>query len=144
VRRQYDQALEFLSPQAYACVNRSDEARQETLDAAGARRELRRVMEFSIARLGVRGDLANTIESVPAPKPDRVVDHPFRNQFLMVRLPEGDAQKYLCSGVASPPAGSEYVGVVFTFRIEGGGTLGLLWSRVKGAWKIIAYQPIRP
>jgi len=144
VRRQYDQALEFLSPQAYACVNRSDEARQETLDVTGARRELRRLMEYSITRLGIRGDLANTIESVPAPKPDRVVDHPFRNQFLMVRLPEADAQKYLCSGFASPPSGSEYVGVVFTFRIEGGGTLGLLWSRVNGAWKIIAYQPIRP
>ena len=24
-----------------------------------------------------------------------------------------------------------------------GGTLGLLWNRVNGAWKIIAYQPIR-
>ena len=143
VRRQYDQALEFLSPQAYACLNLRDDGRPVALDATGARRELRRLMDYTISQMGQRADLANTITAVQTPNPDRIMDHPLRGQFLMVRLPEADARRYLCSGSASPPAGSEYVGVVFQFRVDGGGTLGLLWSRVAGQWKVVAYQPIR-
>ena len=45
VRHQYDQALEFLSPRAYACLNLNEDARGQALDAAGARRELQRIMD---------------------------------------------------------------------------------------------------
>jgi hypothetical protein len=54
VRHEYDQAIEFLSPQAFACLNLTDDARGQPLDAAAARRELLKLMEFAASRLGVR------------------------------------------------------------------------------------------
>ena len=48
VRHQYDQALQFLSSRAYACLTLDDEARGQVLDAAAARRELRRIMEYRL------------------------------------------------------------------------------------------------
>ena len=47
-----DQALQFLSPRAYACLNLSQDARGQALDAAGARRELRRIMTYANEKLG--------------------------------------------------------------------------------------------
>jgi hypothetical protein len=34
--------------------------------------------------------------------------------------------------------------VIFTFRIDGGGTLGTLWIREEGRWRIVSYQPLVP
>jgi hypothetical protein len=144
VRHDYDQALEFLSPKAYACVNRRDDGRSETLDAAGAREELRRLMAYSRDALGQRPDLANAIVAIESRRPDRKgMDHPFRGQFLLGPLPEAEARTYLCSQSAAPPAGTEFYGVAFQFLTDGGGVLGLLWTREDGAWKIVAYQPLR-
>jgi hypothetical protein len=33
--------------------------------------------------------------------------------------------------------------VIFSFRVEGGGTLGLLWFRENGKWTIVSYQPLK-
>ena len=41
----------------------------------------------------------------------------------------------------APATGLEYYGVLFTFRADDGGTLGLLWVREDGKWKIASYQP---
>jgi hypothetical protein len=51
------------------------------------------------------------------------------------------ARQYLCSQTNAPGTGLEYYGVLFTFRVDEGGTLGLLWVREDGKWKIASYQP---
>jgi hypothetical protein len=141
VRREYDQALAVLSTRAYACLTLKADARGVPLDAAGARRELRRLMEYSIKELGPHADLTSVIKAFVPRDPNRVVvDHPFRREFLITPLTETEARQYLCDASAAQPSGAEYFGVVFTLRIEGGGTLGLLWSREAGAWKIVSYQ----
>jgi hypothetical protein len=141
VRRQYDQALAMLSSRSYACLTLKADARGQPLDAAGARRELRRLMEYSIQQLGPHSDLTSVIKAFTPRDPARVVvDHPFRREFLITPLKETEARQYLCDASAAQPSGVEYFGVVFTLRIEGGGTLGLLWSREAGVWKIVSYQ----
>ena len=147
VRRQYDQALEFLSPQAYACLNLSDDARSQVLDGTGVRREARRLMEYASARLGRRPDLTSAIVAFTPRDPDRaVIDHAFKKEFLLGPVPAQEAKQYLCNQSAPPATATspDYHAVVFTFRIDGGGTLGLLWNREGGRWKIVSYQPLVP
>jgi hypothetical protein len=144
VRREYDQALAVVSPHAHACLNLNDDAKPETLDAAGARRELRRIMEYASEKLGARPDLTSAIVAFTPHDPNRpVVDQPFRREFLLLPVPETEARQYLCDAPTTQPSGLEYFGVMFTFRIEGGGTLGLLWRREGDRWKIVAYQPLQ-
>ena len=141
VRRQFDQALAMLSTRSYACLTLKADAKGQQLDAAGARRELRRLMEYSIQKLGPHSDLTSVIQAFTPRDPTRVVvDHPFRREFLITPLKDTEARQYLCDASSAQPSGAEYFGVVFTLRIEGGGTLGLLWSREGGAWKIVSYQ----
>jgi len=147
VRRQYDQALEFLSPQAFACLTLGDDGRSQALDATGARREARRLMEYANARLGPRADLTSAIVAFTPRNPDRpVTDHPFKREFLLGPVPEAEARQYLCNQAAAPAAGTatDYYAVIFAFRVDGGGTLGMLWNREGGRWKLVSYQPLVP
>jgi hypothetical protein len=73
-----------------------------------------------------------------------VVDHPFRNEFLLTPLTEAEARPYFCDKTSAPATGAEYCGVVFQFRISGGGVLGLLWTREGDRWKLVSYQPLAP
>ena len=70
-----------------------------------------------------------------------IAEHPFRHEFLLTPLAEAAARPYLCDQ-AVPASGAQYYGVVFRFRIEGGGVLGLLWTRESGQWKLVAYRTI--
>jgi hypothetical protein len=141
VRHEYDRALAVVSPRAHACLSLADEARPEALDANAARRELQRIMEYATEKLGARQDLTNTIEALTLRDPNRpIIDHPFRREFLLLPVPETEARQYLCDASTTQPSGLDYFGVIFTFRIEGGGTLGLLWSREGGRWRIVSYQ----
>ncbi len=145
VRRQYAQALEFLSSKAYGCVNLDDEQRSRNLDGAAARRELLRLMEYAAGKLGSTPNLSDAIVAfTPRDSQRTVVDHPFRQEFLLGPLPEAAARTYLCSQSATPPSGAEYYAVVFRYRRPGGATLGLLWTREAGQWKLVAYQPLVP
>jgi hypothetical protein len=145
VRRQYDQALQFLSPRAYACLNLNEEARGSSVDAAGARRELRRIMEYSSGKLGAHPNLTSVTLAFTPRDPKRVViDHPFRREFLLTPLTEAQARPFLCGDAPAAPTGGEYFASVFQFRTTGGGTFGLLWTREEGQWKLVSYQPITP
>jgi hypothetical protein len=146
VRQNQDQALMFVSPQAYACVTLSDDGRQQSLNASAVRREMRRLMEYATTRLGPRADLTNTIVAFTPRNPDRpITDHAFKKEFLLGPVPEAEARQYLCGqSAASTGANAEYYAVVFTFRIDGGGTLGMIWSREGGRWKMLSYQPLVP
>ena len=118
--------------------------RRTPLDASAARKELRTLMEFATRKLGTKTDLTSAIEAFKPRNPKQVVlDQPFKREFAVGPLPEEWARQYLCSTTNAPPsAGLEYFGVVFTFRIDGGGTLGLLWVRENGKWKIVSFQPL--
>jgi hypothetical protein len=145
VRRQYDQALEFLSPRSYACLNLDDDARGQALDARGARRELRRIMEYSSGKFAAHSNLTSVMVAFTPRDPKRVViDHAFRREFLLTPLTEEQARPYLCDATTAAPTGSEYFGAVFQFRIAGGGLFGLLWTREDGHWKLVSYQPLNP
>jgi hypothetical protein len=72
-----------------------------------------------------------------------VVDHPFRQDFLVTPLTEAEARPYFCDKTTAPSA-DEYYGVVLQFRTSGGGVLGLLWTREAGQWKLVSYQPLNP
>ena len=52
VRRQDDQALEFLSPRAYACLNLNEEAQDRRSMRQVRAGELRRIMEYSTREAG--------------------------------------------------------------------------------------------
>jgi hypothetical protein len=143
IRRDYDRALSALSPRIHACVNLTDDARPEALDVNDARREFRRILEYAGEKLGARRDLTSTIAAFTPRDPNRpVIDHPFRQEFLLMSVPETEARQFLCDASTPQPSGLEYFGVIFTFRIEGGGTLALLWSREGDRWKIVAYEPL--
>jgi hypothetical protein len=145
VRHEYDQAIEFLSPRAYACLNLNTEARGQALDAAGARRELMRIMEYASGKLGSHTNLTSALLAFTPRDPKRVVvDHAFKREFLLTPLTEAEARPYLCDGAAAAPTGGEYFGAVFQFRINGGGLFGLLWTREEGKWKLVSYQPLNP
>ena len=61
-------------------------------------------------------------------------------------VPAEEARQYLCNQAAAPSTGAQpdYYAVIFTFRIDGGGTLGTLWTREDGRWRIVSYQPLVP
>ena len=143
VRHQYDQALAFLSSRAYACLNLADSGSHKSLDAAAARRELRKLMEYSAGKVGPVPNLTSAIVAFTPRDPQRVVvDHAFKREFLVTPLPETLARAYLCDQTTASPAGTEYFAVVLQFRRPGGGTLGLLWTREAGQWKLVSYQPL--
>ena len=145
VRHQYQQALEFLSPRAYACLVISDDQRGQPLHATTARRELLTLMEFATHKLGTQRSLTSSIIAFVPRDPKRVVvDHPFRNEFLLTPLTEMEARPYFCDKTTAPATGAEYYGVVFQFRVSGGGVLGLLWTREGDRWKLVSYQPLAP
>jgi hypothetical protein len=145
VRHQYDQALQFLSPRAYACLTLDDEAQGRVLDAANARRELRRIMEYSSGKLGEHANLTSVVVAFTPRDPKRVVlEHAFRREFMLTPLTEAQARPYLCDAGTAAPTGGEYVGAVFQFRTAGGGLFGLLWTREEGKWKLVSYRPLNP
>jgi len=145
VRRQYDQALDFLSPRSYACLNLNEDSRGQALDAGGARRELRRIMEYAANKMGAHSNLTSVVAAFTPRDPKRVViDQTFRREFLLTPLTEAQARPYLCDGATATPTGGEYFGAVFQFRIAGGSLFGLLWTREDGKWKLVSYQPLNP
>jgi hypothetical protein len=145
VRRKFNEAMDFLSARSYACLNLSEDARSQALDANGARRELRRIMEYAANKMGTNTNLTSVVVAFTPRDPKRVVlDHAFKKEFLLTPLTEAQARPYLCDGVTAPSTGGEYMGAVFQFRIAGGGLFGLLWTREEGKWKLVSYQPLNP
>jgi hypothetical protein len=143
VRHDYDQALQFLSPRAFACLTLDDEAQGRVLDAASSRRELRRIMEYSADRLGTHSNLTSVIVAFTPRDPKRVVlEQAFGREFMLTPLTEAQARPYLCDAATATSTGGEYVGAVFQFRAAGGATFGLLWTREDGKWKLVSYRPL--
>jgi hypothetical protein len=145
IRREYDQALEALSPQAYACVNLDDNAGSEALSTEGVHAELREIMEYASSELGRRASLTDAIVAVPPADPSRtILSHAFRHEFMITPVDDREARQYLCGQNVSQAAQYPAYGVLFTFRKEGSGTMALLWNREDQRWRLVSYRLLTP
>lgn len=144
VRRDIDEAAQFVSRRVLACVNTDDVTGDETLRDQAAASVLRDGMRRIGEALGRVSSLTEAIDVVlPWRESIRVQTQPFERDFATLELSNRDASRYLCGGTpeaGDPDAYGTYFGVLFRLQVEGGGTLGLLWMREEGRWRIIAYE----
>ncbi|HJS74073.1 MAG TPA: hypothetical protein VJ921_07300, partial [Vicinamibacteria bacterium] len=144
VRRNVDEASRFLSHRVLACVDVDDDLDEDFLRAGGAESTLRHAMEFTLDELGEVDDLTEAIEAVlPWRESMRVQSHPFEKDFAVLDLTSRDASAYLCGETLAsedPNAYGTYFGVVFRWRVPGGGSFGLVWSRENGSWRVVSYE----
>ena len=97
VRRNIDEAMEFVSPNALACVNIDEDAENEILSAAQAQAELRLVMRQAAEAMGHPHNLTEVIdESRPWREALRVVSHPFEKDFTIIEVPDTFAKAFRC------------------------------------------------
>jgi hypothetical protein len=140
VRRDIDGALDFLSPQALACVNIDDNPGDDALAAGRARDELHVIMDYAVERLGPRQSLTEAIDAVPPFDPTRAgMAHAFDGEFTLGPMTPERSAPYLCGSQAVDPAG-EYYAALLRFKLKGSAVLGLLWQRQDGQWRIVAYR----
>ena len=141
VRRKYDEALQFLSSRAFACVNLKDQGRSEPLNAAQARAELQTLMSYAARELGERKSLTEATAAVQPPRADRqVATQPYSREFSLFPIPEDEARPFLCGQAPGRPEGGQYFAALVTLKKEGSGVLGMLWSREGNAWRLVAYR----
>ena len=139
VRGNYDEAIDFLSDHALACLNIDDDADTEVLDARVAREHLREIMEYSAEEMGDLDHLTEAIDVMQPWDPTTVLEqHPYSGDFALAKMTREKAEPYLCG--QDRPESADYYGVLFRFKDEGGGVLGLLWNRENGQWRIVAYR----
>jgi hypothetical protein len=151
VRRKIDEALKFLSGRALACLDMDDDVSDELLRDNEARDVARMIMEYTVDELADLDNLTEAIDVVlPWDPTSTVVNHPFEEDFALVEMPNEKAVQYLCDRTptreeeASIAAGDltygTYYAVIFRFKAQGGGVLGLLWMRENGKWRIVSYR----
>ena len=150
VRRDVDQALEFLADEALVCVETDNTAGDEVLKKGQARQMLRGLMEIFFEEMGDRDNLAEAVTTAHlAIHPStRIIKHPFEENFTVGEMTVERAEIYLCepipwpAGTPVPKPGDYgiYWGALFKFKSEGGGILGLLWRKMDGRWRIVSYE----
>ncbi len=158
VRKNFDEALAFLSNQSLACMNLDDDADEETISAAKARSQLREIMEGVADEMGDTDNLTEAIEVVETwDTKDQPITHPFRREFSVFGMETADAKDQLCGipGTTAPtsdlspkpqPRYGIYFGSLFRFKFgqREGGVLGLLWRRIDDQWQIVTYKIFIP
>ena len=144
VRRDIDEAAQFVSRRVLGCVDTNDVAGDEVLTEQQAASLLRQGMELTLDRVGAVHNLTEAIDVVlPWRESIKVASQPFEKDFSVLELTNGDASIYLCGetpDLGDPDAYGTYFGVLFRFKVSGGSALGLLWTRENGHWRIVAYQ----
>jgi hypothetical protein len=158
IRKNFDEALAFLSDQSLACMNLDDDAHQETIPTAEARLQLREIMAGVADEMGDTDNLTEAIEVVePWDNRDQLITHPFRREFSVFGMETADAEEHLCSvpettaptTALSPVPQARYgiyFGSLFRFKFgdREGGVLGLLWKLIEGQWQIVTYKVFTP
>ena len=153
VRRNIDEAMEFVSPKTLACVNIDEDAENEILSAAQAQAELRLEMRQTAEAMGHPHNLTEVIDQFrPWREAPRVVSHPFEKDFTIIEVPDTFAKAFRCesrSGEEQKRAltGTNlqygtYYETLFRMKVEGnrGGVFGLLWTKENGAWRIVSWE----
>jgi hypothetical protein len=156
VRGKVDEAMQFFSRRAIACINLDEGSREEILDVEDAVLAMREIMTYALDEIPDRDSLTAAIEAISPQNEDqasRIETHPFDREFTIMQLRNQVAADYTCSarrGMGAPemPGGPDalgtYWGVIFVFKARDdlGGALGLLFDKQEGAWKIVSYDII--
>ena len=153
VRRNYDEAMEFVSDEALPCI---------LLDLRGlgprnaTRRQMRQSVEEFAEMFNRRHEtLSGVIERVPAWGPNlREVEHRYSDDFYLGQVSDAVADSFLCgnrtggqrqavSGTQGATFGT-YYGTIFRFRLEStaDGAFAVLWKKEDGRWKVVSYDVI--
>jgi hypothetical protein len=145
VRRNVGEAARFISESALACVDIDDDPDDDVLRSQKAESVFQRAMESTIHELGDVDGLTEAIDAVlPWRESMRVQSHPFEKDFAAVELTTRDASAHLCGKTleGDPDAYGTYFGVLFRWRVPGGGAFELVWTRENGQWRIVSYEAI--
>ena len=152
VRGQYDEALDFMSDQALACVRKDGDVEIVVKQRSDALRALRKVFKEVYEHLkGVE----NPSEAIQGKEPWQknvytILDHPYRQFFSAFSAPDENAGRYLCEPVPalaeavrqarSRTEAGTYHATMFQFRFgKDGGTLALIWAKEGGRWLIVSW-----
>jgi hypothetical protein len=157
IDRDSDKAMSFISPKAYSCVNLS---LREGETPKTTPKEMEERLRLGLARveaeIGTPENLAEAIEAIEPTNPDiAVVTHPDESIFSLMSMPDYLAAGYGCDFRAAggeplprpeKPSYGDYYAQAFTINMVAGepATLGLLWGREEGTWKITSYVVLTP
>ncbi|MEJ2007639.1 MAG: hypothetical protein P8Z30_05675 [Acidobacteriota bacterium] len=159
VRDRIDEALQYVSPQCYPCINlyRTEDVPAPTT-AAEESKLIRTGMERISTAVGSVKKLAQAIQAPEPSHPDiKLVKHSDRKAFVIASIPDYMAAAAVCTNrkaggelnlTASPEA--TYKGNYYAtgFKLAGeeadSGVLWTVWSKVDGQWKIVSYAVISP
>ena len=150
IRKNYDAAFAYLSPQSYACydLERGREAPSSSPEDAG--RKLRASLEASGKTLGTPRSLdALLAPADPSHPAVRVMNHQYSRVFSLTSPPNAVADAFECAARISDsrapdPIPLEYgngFGMNVRFKTPNGDApvLRVLWRRENGAWRISSY-----
>jgi hypothetical protein len=157
VRKNIGEAQAFVSDRALECVRYNASQEGKTVSIDEARHELHSVLKEAAERLGAHQTLSPFIQAVlPWRKGLQIINHPYSNEFTLLGVPDAFADAFLCGSMSREAAiksledsnaqYGHYFGILFKVRTRDnqGAVLGVLWAKENEAWRIIAYQTIRP
>ena len=159
VRKNLDEAIAIIAPEAYACVNLYlDPAESPKTSVAEQSARLRAGLERVSERAGAVAQLEAFMQPVqPADPRMRVVDHPRIKAFQVVGVPDWMGSTLTCAARlaggdtaaaeegADRDYGSYYISAFrFVNQGEPGAVLALGWRRDADAWRIFSFKVIEP
>jgi len=156
VRKDYDAAFRYLSPESYGCydlVRGPDEPRAASPEDAG--RRIRAALERSGTEIGtVRGLDAVLSAADPTHPAVRVMDHPYSRTFTLASVPTGLAVAANCAALVrgdriTGDVALEYgttFGLTMRFKTKAGETpvLRSLWTKDATGWRLIVFDVEMP
>ena len=151
IRRNYQEAVSFLAPDVLRCVADSMELNPKT-SPERLRRASLQLLEKTADEWGRPTSLSMAMNPViPWSPAVRIVKHAFEQDFTVVEAPTELGELYECGAMppkkfvpSSTPQYGTYYGAALQVVHEGrpGGTLVLVWRRVGGAWRLVAYRVV--
>ena len=152
IRKDYDAAFRYLSPDSYACyrLNHSPGPPASATSAELGQR-IRAALEESGRHVGKARTLDEVISAVQSSHPVvRVMEHPYLSSFTLTGLPNAIVDAANCDAMArgarfpkeiAAEFGKGY-GMTIRFRTKGGEApvLRTVWRKQDNAWRIVAYD----
>ena len=151
IRGNYQEAVSFFAPDVLPCVADSmqvnPKSSPERLRQASVQLLERAAKEWR-RPTSLRSAMNPVIPWSPAV---RVVKHAFEQDFTIVEAPTELGEMYACGAVppkkfvpSSTPQYGTYYGVLLQVVQEGrpGGALVLVWRRINGEWRLVAYRAV--
>jgi hypothetical protein len=149
IRRNYEEAASFFAPDILRCVADSRELNPKS-SPERLRQASLQLLETAADEWGRPTSLSMAMNPViPWSPAVRIVKQAFEQDFTVVEAPTELGEMYECGAAppkkfvpSSTPQYGTYYGVVLQVVREGrpGGTLVLVWRRVGGAWRLVAYR----